>query len=87
MDGTRNTPSHCICGKPFTIDHALSCTFGGYPKLGIRNNILSEVCHNVSMEPTVQSGTGDTFKLNSASTDIGARSDITADGHFEKENL
>ena len=39
------------------------------------------------MEPTVQSGTGDTFKLNSAITDIGARSDITADGHFEKENL
>ena len=53
-----NTPSHCICGKSFTVEHALSCPFGGFPTLRhneIRNltaNLLSEVCHNVTIEPT-----------------------------------
>ena len=28
-----NTPSHCICGKSFTVEHALSCPFGGFPTL------------------------------------------------------
>eukprot|EP00731_Ephydatia_muelleri_P001468 Em0001g1468a len=47
-----NTPSHCIYGKSFTVEHALSCPFGGYPTQchnEIRNltaNLLSEVCHN-----------------------------------------
>ena len=52
-----NTPSHCICGKSFTVEHALSCPFEGFPTLRhneIRNltaNLLSEVCHNVTIEP------------------------------------
>ena len=57
----------------------------------IRNltaNLLSEVCHNVTIEPTLQPVTRETFKLASAITDIGARSDIAADGfwggHLEK---
>ena len=89
-----NTPSHCICGKSFTVEHALSCPFGGFPTLRhneIRNltaNLLSEVCHNVTIELTLQPVTRETFKLASAITDIGARSDIAADGfwggHFEK---
>eukprot|EP00731_Ephydatia_muelleri_P014129 Em0007g1439a len=89
-----NTPSHCICGKSFTVEHALSCLFGGYPTLRhneIRNltaNLLSEVCHNVTIEPTLQPVTRETFKLASTITEIGARSDIAADGfwggHFEK---
>jgi hypothetical protein len=89
-----NTPSHCICGKSFTTEHALSCPFGGYPTLRhneIRNltaNLLSEVCHNVTIEPNLQPVTRETFKLASTITDIGARSDIAADGfwggHFEK---
>ena len=44
--------------------------------------------HNVTIEPTLQPVTRETFKLASAITDIGARSDIAADGfwggHFEK---
>eukprot|EP00731_Ephydatia_muelleri_P026168 Em0018g268a len=66
----------------------------GYPTLRhneIRNltaNLLSEVCHNVTIEPTLQPVTRETFKLASTITDIGARSDIAADGfwggHFEK---
>ena len=66
-----NTPSHCICWKSFTVEHALSCPFGGYPTLRhneIRNlaaNLLSEVCHNVTIEPTLQPVTRETFKLAS----------------------
>ena len=89
-----NTPSHCICGKSFTVEHALSCPFGDYPTLRhneIRNltaYLLSEVCHIVTIEPTLQPVTRETFKLASTITDIGARSDIAADGfwggHYEK---
>ena len=41
------------------MEHALSCPFGGYPIVRhneIRNltaNLLSEVCHNVTIEPTL----------------------------------
>ena len=90
----KDTPSHCICGKSFTVEHAFSCHLGGYPTLcdnEIRNftaNLLSEVCHNVTIEPTLQPVTRETFKLASAITDIGARSDLSANGfcggHFEK---
>ena len=31
-------PSHCSCGKNFTVDHALSCAKGGFPTL--RHNEL-----------------------------------------------
>ena len=90
-------PSHCICGKLFSIEHALSCPFGGYPTLrhseiqkiqNLTANLLSEVCHNVSIEPTLQPLTGETFHLASTITDNGTRSDIAANGfwrgHFEQ---
>ena len=57
--------------------------------LNVANSITRfVVCHNVTIEPTLQPVTRETFKLASAITDIGARSDIAADGfwggHFEK---
>ena len=69
---------------------------GGYPTCTLRHteirnltaNLLLEVCHNVTIEPTLQPVTRETFKLASTIIDIGARSDIAADGfwggHFEK---
>ena len=53
----RFVPSHCACGQPLSVSHALSCSMGGYPS--IRHNeirdltaeLLSEVCHSVSVEP------------------------------------
>ena len=61
------TPSHCACGESFSIPHVLSCARGGYPS--IRNNeirdltahLLTEVCHCVSTEPTLQPITGEVF--------------------------
>ena len=55
----KNTPhtTHCICGKLFSIDHAVTCIHGGLPTIRhnkIRNitaSLLSEVCHDVEKEP------------------------------------
>ena len=53
-------PSHCTCGKNFTVEHALSCAKGGFPT--IRHNelrdltatLLTESCSNVTVEPPPQ---------------------------------
>ena len=50
-------PSYCVCGQHFTIEHALSCSRGGFPFIHhneIRNitaDLLSGVCHSVGTEP------------------------------------
>jgi len=56
----QNLPSNCVCGKSNTIEHALSCPNGAFPT--IRHNeirdltfeLMSEICHNVSKEPSLQ---------------------------------
>ena len=53
-------PSHCSCGAQFTTAHAFSCSKGAFPS--IRHNqirdvtaqLLSEVCLNVEVEPSLQ---------------------------------
>ena len=65
-------PSHCVCGKDFTIEHALSCMCGGF--LSIRHNeirdatahFLSDVCHNVMIEPSLQELIVEVFTHKSA---------------------
>ena len=27
----QNSPSHCSCGQPFSVEHALTCKTGGFP--------------------------------------------------------
>ena len=50
-------PTNCACGKFYTIEYAFTCPKGGFPILWhneIRNltaNLLTEVCHNVNVEP------------------------------------
>ena len=34
-------PSSCVCGSPMTVEHAFSCSFGGFPL--IRHNELQYV--------------------------------------------
>ena len=29
----RFVPSHCACGQPFSVSHALSCSMGGYSSI------------------------------------------------------
>ena len=81
-----NLPSLCACGNNFTIEHAMICRKGGYPI--IRHNevrdltasLLTEVCHNVEWEPTLQPITHEVFQHQSANTDENARLDIRATG-------
>ena len=48
-------PANCVCGKPFTVEHAFSCSCGGFPSLrhndmrDITASLLAEVCHNVAV--------------------------------------
>ena len=81
-------PSLCACSKNFTVEHAMNCPTGGFPT--IRHNelrdftasLLSEVCHNVSVEPQLQPLTGETFPLASANVEDGARLDVAASGFW-----
>ena len=83
-----NLSSTCTYGKPFTVEHALSCSLSGFPSIrhneicNLTANLMAEVCHNVSIEPTLQPITGETFSVMSANTEDGARSDIAADGFW-----
>ena len=81
-------PSHCACGTSFSVDHALSCSKGGFPS--IRHNevrdltaeLLSEVCHAVEIEPHLQPIDDETFQLKTANVQDGARLDIAMDGFW-----
>ena len=76
-----NVPQHCNCGKLFSVDHAMTCHLGGF--LTVRHNdirdiiasLLTEVCHNVATEPTLN---GEIFSYLTANTDAEARADIRA---------
>ena len=80
-----NLPTQCSCGKHFSVEHALSCSNGGFPF--IRHNELrditaermSEVCHNVGIEPHLQPVTDERLLHCTANREDGAWLDITAD--------
>ena len=78
-------PSHCACGKSFSIPHVLSCARGGYPSIrhieirDLTAYLLTEVC---STEPTLQPITGEVFNHATAITEDGARLDIAANGFW-----
>ena len=81
-------PSHCVCGKNFTVEHAFSCSCGGFPSLrhnavrDITANLFTEVCHNVSVEPELQPLSGEQFQYRTANTEDGARLDVHAQGFW-----
>ena len=93
----QNSPSHCSCSQPFSVEHALTCKTGGFPAVrhnevrDITASLLSEVCHGVTTEPHLQSLSGETMSHRSAITDDGARLDIAMygfwGGRFEKAFL
>ena len=86
LRSVKDVPSHCTFGATFSIEHELSCPSGGITILrhnDIRDftaNVLSDVCHNVSVEPCLQPLSGEKFTGASAITDDGVRLDFAADG-------
>ena len=77
-------PSQCVCGCPFSLQHAFSCPKGGF--IITRHNevrdltaeILNEVCSQVSVEPTLTPLTGEEFRQASVIKTDNARADICA---------
>ena len=72
-----NLPSHCICNQKFTVEHALSCSRGGFPQIrhnelrDITAEMMKEVCHNVSTEPHLQPVTGEQLQYRTANREEG----------------
>ena len=80
----KNLPRHCICGTPFSADHAMTCKHGSLTIMrhneicDITANWLSEVCHDVEREPPLQPLTGETIIPQTANRQGDARADIRA---------
>ena len=74
--------SHCACGQPFSVSHALPCHMGGYPS--IRHNemqdLTADIMSSVSTEPYLQPVDGEILSGASANTSDGGRLDIAANG-------
>ena len=81
-------PTTCVCGKAFSVEHAISCKCGGFV-IGrhneVRNiiaDVMSEVCQNVEIEPQLQPLSGESLRPRSAIHSDEARLDIKADGFW-----
>ena len=83
---TPNLPTTCACGKLFTVLHAVSCSHRGYLSLrhnelrGVTATILQEVAHNVTIEPSLQPLSGESFHLRSVNQHNQAQLDMAASG-------
>ena len=81
-------PSHCVCGKAFSVTHALSCPHGTFPIIhhndvhDLTAKLLSEVCHDVQTDPHLQPLTGEILCYKSAVHEDDARVDIRAAGFW-----
>ena len=85
-----NTPQFCICGNKFEVDHALSCKRGGFTiqrhneLRDFTASLLTEVCHNVAIEPMLQPLDGETFYYRSTNINSEARLDVRARGFWNR---
>ena len=82
-----------ICGESFTVNHSLNCKCGGFPSIrhnelrDITADLLSEVCDDVSLEPSFQRLSGESLVPLYANSDDQARSDISARGFWSSHQL
>ena len=81
-------PSKCICGKAFSTDHALSCPTGGLPTIrhnelrDFTTNVMTEVCHDICIEPSLQPISGEALLYATSTTEDEVRLDIRAQGFW-----
>ena len=82
-------PSMCPCGKRFDVDHAMSCMKGGFVHRrhdDVRDlfaTLLKDVCHDVEVEPHLETLTGEVLSSSANSSDE-ARLDFSARGFSQK---
>ena len=83
-----NLPLQCTCGKQFSVEHSLSCSYGGFPSIrhnelrDITAELMSEVCHNVGTEPSLQPITDEHLIHRTANKEDGARLDVAAENFW-----
>ena len=76
-------PSNCTCGVKFSVEHALSCSKGGFPSIrhneirDLTANLLTEVCNDVCIKLGLQPIDGEGL-----TDQDGARLDIAANGFW-----
>lgn len=81
-------PTTCVCGAHFSVEHALSCPRGAFPIIchneirDLTASLLTEVCHDVRIEPELQPIESDSTFNNTANTSQGARLDIEVSGFW-----
>ena len=80
-------PTTCACGAKFMVDHALSCAKGGFTivkdttkSVTLTAALLTDVAHNVQIEPELQPVTSEGLAGASGNSQDGARLDIVASG-------
>ena len=81
-----SVPATCVCGTAFSTDHAMMCSLSGFPT--IRHNelrdflgsLLTQVCHNVALEPQLVPLEGEVFRSRTTNNSQEARADIRALG-------
>ena len=77
---------HCEYGQTFSIEHALSCSKGGFPTLrhneiqDITASLLTEVCSEVCVEPNLQPVSSDQLNGATANSQEGVRLNVSANG-------
>ena len=85
-----NLPSQCPCGKSFNPTHAMVCKTGGFihaPHDNVKNleaSLLSRVCKDVAIEPSLLPVTGEEFVLRSANFEDDSRLDVKARGFYRQ---
>ena len=76
----KNIPNQCVCGKRYSVEHAMICKVGGLVTLrhnelvDVTANLLSFVCKDVAKEPKLQSTPSDAEEL---------RADVSARGFWQ----
>ena len=79
-----NLPQTCVCGKPFCVEHALTCPCGVFPSIShnevrdLTASLSSEVCSDVGVEPALQPVEGKPLQFATANKEDGARLDVVA---------
>ena len=80
----------CVCGKHFSVDHAMSCQKGGYTHhrhnevRDLLGKLATEISNDVRIESPLQHLSGENLPKNSNKSEE-ARLDISKCGFWQKE--